>query len=115
MSEAGLAGEKMNMSQPIMENCNQTTDTVTDMVRDSKCRDEGTDTVSPLLDPSDDLLYSEVISEMDHEVIQEPTISRKMDQLKCLEDKSDIISMRPRKRSRYGDKGDVLFILNSYV
>lgn len=119
MSEAGLTEEKMNMSRPIVENCNKTTDTVTDMIKDSKYRDEGTDTVSPLLDPSDDLPYSEVISEMDHEVIQEPhfvnepeTISRKMDQLKFLEDKSDKISMRPHKRSHFGDKGDV-FILGS--
>lgn len=110
MSEAGLAEEKMNMSQPRMENCNKTTGTVTDMVKDSTHRDEGTDTVSPLIEPSDDLLCCEVTSQMDHEVILEPhflnepeTISRKMDQLKCLEDESNIISRRPHKRSRYGD------------
>ncbi|KAH6760926.1 hypothetical protein C2S51_017875 [Perilla frutescens var. frutescens] len=90
MLEAGQAEERMNLFESRTENCKKTSSTVTDMVKDIKQRDEGTDPVSSLFEPSDDLPFPDVTSQP-------------MDQLKCLKGKSSIISRRPRKRSCYGD------------
>lgn len=72
----------------------ETNVTVTGMDEESKQRDEGADLVSPLMDPSDDVLCRELIS-------QSPEIlSREMDRFECVEGKSNTTSRTPQKRSR---------------
>ncbi|XP_057802499.1 uncharacterized protein LOC131017790 [Salvia miltiorrhiza] len=96
MIEACQAEERA-LSRSGIVNCNGE---VTDAVEVSKQRDEGTDHVSPSVETCDDLMCREVTSSrrMDREVV-----SGKMDRLKYPEEKSNLTSRRPHKRSRYGD------------
>ncbi|KAL1532205.1 hypothetical protein AAHA92_32242 [Salvia divinorum] len=86
MIEARQTKERMNLSQSGRVDCNGG---VSDAVEDSKQRDGGTDHVSPLVEPSDDLVSREVTPQ-------------RMDQLQCLEERSNLTSRRPHKRSRCG-------------
>ncbi|XP_042036951.1 uncharacterized protein LOC121782992 isoform X1 [Salvia splendens] len=89
MMEARQTEERMIPSLSGRVDCNGG---VTDVVEnDSKQRDGGTDHVSPLVEPSDDLVCREV-----------EVTPRRMDQLKCLEERSNSTSRRPHKRSRCG-------------
>ncbi|XP_042032893.1 uncharacterized protein LOC121779613 [Salvia splendens] len=87
MMEARQAEERMSSSQSERVDCNGgVTDAVED---DSKQRDEGTDHVSPLVEPLDDLMCREVTP-------------WRMDQLKGMQERSNLTSRRPHKRSRCG-------------
>ncbi|KAG6389723.1 hypothetical protein SASPL_151196 [Salvia splendens] len=92
MMEARQTEERMIPSLSGRVDCNGG---VTDVVEnDSKQRDGGTDHVSSLVEPSDDLVCREV-----------EVTPRRMDQLKCLEERSNSTSRRPHKRSRCGASG----------
>lgn len=89
MMEARQTEERMIPSLSGRVDCNGG---VTDVVEnDSKQRDGGADHVSPLVEPSDDLVCREV-----------EVSTRRMDQLKCLEERYNSTSRRPHKRSRCG-------------
>lgn len=100
MMEARQAEERMSSSQSGRVDCNGgVTDAIED---DSKQRDEGTDHVSPLVEPSDDLVCREVTP-------------WRRDQLKGMEERYNLTSRRPHKRSRCGGIIGDESIRNSYV